>query len=119
MQRFFFDVFSDGVAELDDLGTVLPNGTAMEAEARRLLPDLMSDDPQARDLVCVVRDGRGRSLYKVRLTITCEALNASSQASVRPSDPGCVVSNLGRSRQPSRTLDDGREPQVCSEIAYR
>ena len=69
--RYFFDILSDRLETVDEEGCELESDAQMQAEATRLLADIVvAEAPYGiARLTARVRDGQGRQVYRTVLSI--------------------------------------------------
>jgi hypothetical protein len=75
LPRFFFDIDDGETVTVDEVGSELEGLGAARAEAMAVLPAIAKDavpDGDARTYTALVRDEKGRSVFRVTLDLRAE-----------------------------------------------
>lgn len=91
MARYFFDIDNGDTRTWDEEGFELPNIRAMRDQAIGVLPDIVRTQLSGGDrrtLICQVRDGTNRLIFKAPLSLVAEWISRLSAsdlpAALRP-----------------------------------
>lgn len=79
MQRYFFDISHDGVSVRDEIGVTLPDVGSAQAEAVRVLPEILrgplADQPR-HAFSLDVRDESGAHIFRAAILMVDESTGA-------------------------------------------